>query len=58
MNAIALKLEMDICSGARHSWLKKAKELLKKGDSNYEFFTDLAEREQRTFEKLERMLRN
>lgn len=52
MNA-DLKKELESRIATRHSYIRKAKELLKKNDPRYEFFSDLAEREQRGIEKLQ-----
>lgn len=49
MNINELKSRID----ARHYYLMIAKKLSKISDSRYEFFTDLAEREQKDIDKLE-----
>ncbi len=48
-----LKKELEARIATRHSWLKKAMELIKNNDPQYEFFSDLAEREQHGIEKLQ-----
>lgn len=47
----AADVEIKIRTATRHSYLKKAKELLKKNDPQYQFFAELAEREQVGIEK-------
>jgi hypothetical protein len=49
----AVDVDRKIRMASRHAYILKAKELLKKNDPKFEFFADLAEREQRGIEKLD-----